>query len=98
MTQTQARAFIALDEWLGIGLLFLIYTYQRECFWYFACIWAVCIYVISYPLYWYEYYFCSAHATLDPKNDRSNCGGNRDSRSNVVLFKGRREAESDEQA
>lgn len=55
MTQTQARVFIALDEWIGI--LVALRLYGGGLFWPFVVPWAIAVYAISYPLYWRRWGF-----------------------------------------
>ena len=52
MRAAQQRTFIALDEWLGILVAIFLFERGSALFWPFTVIWAVAVYVISYPLHW----------------------------------------------
>ncbi len=54
MDDRQRRAFIALDEWVGMLLLVYLHRADRALFWYVLPAWLVAVYAISYPLYWIE--------------------------------------------
>lgn len=54
MTTAQQRAFIALDEWLGIVTLIYLWQSARELFWIVLPAWVIAVYVISYPLLWWR--------------------------------------------
>jgi hypothetical protein len=49
-----ARAFIALDEWVGMLLLVYLHRVDSPLFWVVLPLWVVAVYVISYPLYWLD--------------------------------------------
>jgi hypothetical protein len=52
MTKFQQRAFIALDEWLGIALLVYLHRTGDSAFWPVLVAWLFCVYIISYPSHW----------------------------------------------
>lgn len=52
MKARHQRAFIALDEWLGILVAVYLHSTGSSLFWYFVIPWAIAIYAISYPLHW----------------------------------------------
>lgn len=55
VTQWQARAFIALDEWLGIFTAVYLYEHNNPMFGPFVIAWAVFVYGLSYLPYWKQY-------------------------------------------
>ena len=52
MTRLQERAFIALDEWVGIALLYQLHRTHDPLFVPVLVAWIVMVYGISYPLHW----------------------------------------------
>ena len=52
LTILQARAFVALDEWLGGALLAFLRVREDWTFWPVLVVWAVLVYGISYPALW----------------------------------------------
>ena len=56
MTAIERREFIFRDEWLGAFLCTLLYLLKSPAFPYVFIFWAICVYVISYPLHWYQEY------------------------------------------
>lgn len=53
MKDSTQRAFIALDEWLGIFTSIYLFETSSKLFWIFCPLWAVAVYAISYPLHWW---------------------------------------------
>lgn len=53
MKDSTQRAFIALDEWLGIFTSIYLFEIGSRLFWIFWPLWAVAVYVLSYPFYWW---------------------------------------------
>jgi hypothetical protein len=53
ITSLQQRLIIALDEWPGILLCIYLRSTHSPIFWWFAIPWAIAVYGISYPLYWW---------------------------------------------
>jgi len=54
MTALHARLIIALDEWLGMLIAIRLHETGSSLFWPFTITWAIAIYGISYPLYWWR--------------------------------------------
>lgn len=52
MRDLHQRTFIALDEWLGIFTAIYLHERGSSLFWPFVVLWALAVYVISYPWYW----------------------------------------------
>ena len=50
MSPTARRAFIALDEWLGV--LLLLWLRGKPEFWPAFAGWFVAVYCVSYPCHW----------------------------------------------
>lgn len=54
MRAVQQRTFIAIDEWLGIAVAIFLHETGSSLFWPFVVLWAVAVYAISYPWYWWS--------------------------------------------
>lgn len=55
MTALQARIFIAIDEWLGAGVLLYLKAVHDPSFRVVLVFWIVATYVVAYPSYWWRF-------------------------------------------
>lgn len=53
MQPSTQRAFIALDEWLGMLLSVYLFQTSSSLFWFVCPLWIIAVYGISYPFYWW---------------------------------------------
>lgn len=53
MKESAQRAFIALDEWLGIFTLIYLFEVNSILFWFVLPVWVVAVYLLSYIPYWW---------------------------------------------
>ena len=70
MKDSTQRAFICLDEWLGIFLLAYLFETGSKLFWYVAIPWAIAVYGISYPFHWWGQEDAGQKTLLHPLHRR----------------------------